>query len=77
VPLRRNVAKGQRDQTEKGNRTAAALAACGRGTIEEDAMPVSCDRARPAQHWRRGSDPDKEDSSDEQHKRHYGVHHDA
>jgi len=33
-------------------------AASGRGTIEEDTMPVSGDRASPAQHGRRGSDPD-------------------
>jgi hypothetical protein len=64
------------DQTEKGNQTAA-LAACGRGTIEEDTMPVSGDRVSPAQQGRRGSDPDKEGSSDEHHKRHYRVHDDA
>jgi hypothetical protein len=40
-------------------------------------MPVSGDRVSSAQRGRRGSDPDKEDASDEQHERHYRVHHDA
>jgi hypothetical protein len=67
---------GGRHQTKNWNRRDV-LAASGRGTIEQDTMPVSGDRVSLAQHARRGSDLDKEDPRDEQHKRHYRVHHDA
>jgi hypothetical protein len=75
-PFSERRRRGERDQTEKGNRTAA-LAACRRGTIEEDWRPVSGDRMSLVQYGRRSSEPDKEDSGDEHHERHYRVHHNA
>lgn len=67
---------GGRNQTENGNRKGA-LAASGRGAIEEGRMPVSTNRANFKRHQRSGSDPDHDNANCHDDERHDRVHHDA
>ena len=76
MPRLPKAATGDGIRLRTGNRKDA-LAASGRGAIEEGGMPVSTNRASFKRRQRRGSDPDHDNANCHDDERHDRVHHDA